>query len=149
MEKTLSDQSSGQKTLLTALLRASDPESGAKLTLQETVAASTGFMSTDPHIGTNDSIAAADTTAVSLTFTIYHCLANLQVWQRLRDEIRAKFNTADEITGQSTASLEYLDAVIHEGIHAHFDSEIGTRLRPAAPSNLIRETPPEGMMIAG
>jgi hypothetical protein len=86
---------------------------------------------------------------VSLTFTIYHCLANRQVWHRLRDEIRAKFSNADEITGQSTASLEYLDAVIHEGIPAHFNSDVGTRLRPAAPSNLIRETPPEGMVIAG
>jgi hypothetical protein len=56
MEKTLSDQNPGQKTLLTALLRASDPESGAKLTLQETVASSTGFMSTNPHIGTNGTV---------------------------------------------------------------------------------------------
>ena len=86
---------------------------------------------------------------MSLTFTIYHCLANRQVWQRLRDEIRTKFSTADEITGRSTATLDYLDAVIHEGIIAQFFSKVGTRLRPAAPSNLIRETPPEGMMIAG
>jgi len=97
----------------------------------------------------NGSIGAADTTAASLTFTIYHCLANLQVWRRLRDEIRAAFSAAEEITGRSTATLEYLDAVIHEGITLHFNSEVGTRLRPAAPSNLIRETPPEGMIIAG
>jgi hypothetical protein len=45
IDKTLSDPKSAQKSLLTALLGASDPESGAKLTLQETVASSTGFMS--------------------------------------------------------------------------------------------------------
>ena len=116
IEKTLSDQKSGQKSVLTALLRASDRESGAKLTLPETIALSTSFMSTNPDIWTDSSIAAADTTAVSLTFTIYHCLANPRVWQKLRDEIRAKFNTVEEITGQSTSSLEYLEAVIHEGI---------------------------------
>jgi cytochrome P450 len=115
IEKTLSNQKSGQKSVLTALLRASDPESGAKLTLPETIALSTGFMLINPDIWTDGSIAAADTTAVSLTFTIYHCLANPRVWQKLRDEIRSKFNTAEEITGQSTSSLEYLEAVIHEG----------------------------------
>ena len=86
---------------------------------------------------------------MSLTFTIYHCLANPRVWQKLRDEIRAKFNTAEEITGQSTSSLEYLEAVIHEGILRTSNFNVGTRLRPAAPSNLIRESPPKGMMIAG
>jgi len=106
-------------------------------------------MSTSFDIWTDSSIAAADTTAVSLTFTIYHCLANPPVWLRLQKEIRGKFRTVDEITGQSTASLEYLDAVIHEGTLVHFNSNVGTRLRPAAPSNLIRETPPEGMKIAG
>jgi len=48
MEKTLSHQSAGPKTLLAALFRASDPESGAKLTPRETVALSTGFMSIQP-----------------------------------------------------------------------------------------------------
>jgi hypothetical protein len=76
-------------------------------------------------------------------------LANPLVWQRLRDEIRGKFSNADEMTGQSTASLEYLDAVIHEGMALPFNTDIGTRLRPAAPSNLIRDTPPGGMVIAG
>ena len=28
-------------------------------------------------------------------------------------------------------------------------SDIGVRLRPAVPLNLVRETPPEGMRIAG
>ena len=102
-----------------------------------------------PQFCTHNRIAAADTTAVSLTFTIYHCLANPLAWERLRDDIRGKFSNANKITGQSTASLEYLDAVIHEGMAVPSNTYIGTRLRPAAASNLIRDTPAEGMVIDG
>ena len=45
MQRTLQNEKSDQKTLLTALLKASDPETGAQLTTAETVATSTGFMS--------------------------------------------------------------------------------------------------------
>ena len=44
MQRTLQKEKSDQKTLLTALLKASDPETGAQLTTSETVATSTGFM---------------------------------------------------------------------------------------------------------
>ena len=37
-----------------------------------------------------------------------------KIWTRLRNEIRTKFNSDEEITGQSTATLPFLDAVIHE-----------------------------------
>jgi len=127
IDKTLGKET-GEKTLLNALLTASDPDTGMKLTQAETIFSSTGFI-----------IAAADTTAGSLVFTIYHCLATPHAWTRLRHEIRSKFTSAEQITGQSTATLPFLDAVIHEG----------TRLHPAAPSNLVRETPSEGMIIAG
>ena len=53
--------------------------------------------------------------AASLTFTLYHCLNNREVWRRLSEDIRTKFTSADEITGQSTATLPFLDAVIREG----------------------------------
>ena len=61
-------------------------------------------------------IAASDTIAVSLTYTIYHILSSPKVWERLRHEVRSNFPTAEEMTGQSLAQLPYLDAVIHEGI---------------------------------
>ena len=61
-------------------------------------------------------IAASDTIAVSLTYTIYHILSNRKVWERLCHEIRSNFPTAEEMTGQWLAHLPYLDAVIHEGI---------------------------------
>ena len=44
MQQTLEKGNSGQKTLLTALLKASDPETGAHLSTSETVATATGFM---------------------------------------------------------------------------------------------------------
>jgi cytochrome P450 len=67
------------------------------------------------QISLTSRIAASDTVAVSLTYTIYHLLANPKVWERLRQEIHSNFRTAEEMTGQGLARLPYLDAVIHEG----------------------------------
>jgi len=61
-------------------------------------------------------VAAADTTSSSLVFVLYHCISNRRVWDRLRDEVRSKFASPDDITGQATATMTYLDAVIQEGI---------------------------------
>ena len=108
------EQGSNSKTFLNALLNASDPETDAQLSPSETIASSTGFMYFHSRRELIR-IAAADTTSGSLTFTIYHCLANRSTWTRLRDEIRSSFENVGDITGQSTAHLSYLDAVIHEG----------------------------------
>lgn len=99
-------------------------------------------------------VAAADTTSSSLVFVLYHCISNRRVWDRLCDEVRSKFASPNDITGQTTATMTYLDAVIQEGIplplqFSKMTKYQGTRLRPAAPANLIRDTPPEGMVIAG
>jgi hypothetical protein len=44
MQKTLSNEKTGPKTYLIALLNAIDPETGDKLTLSQTVASSNGLM---------------------------------------------------------------------------------------------------------
>lgn len=62
----------------------------------------------------DDRIAASDTTAIALTFALYYIVAVPGVWTRLSNEIRSKFHTLEEISGQSAATLPYLDAVIHE-----------------------------------
>jgi cytochrome P450 len=62
------------------------------------------------------SVAGGDTTAVTLTFALYFVLEDRRVWQKLLDEIRTKYKTKEDITGQSTAGLPYLNAVIHEGM---------------------------------
>lgn len=64
-------------------------------------------------------IAGANGNAVSLTFTLYYILSVPRVWERLSREIQTRFQTIEEITGQSTAQLQYLDAVINEGIALH------------------------------
>lgn len=60
------------------------------------------------------SVAGADTTAVSMTFGMYYVISNRNVWDRLSLEIRSKFDKIEDISGQTTATLPYLDAVIHE-----------------------------------
>jgi len=62
-----------------------------------------------------DSCGASDTTAIGLTFTLYFVLANPQIWERLKREIREKFKSAEDITGQSTEQLSFLSAVLQEG----------------------------------
>ena len=59
-------------------------------------------------------LAASDTTAIALTFALYYIIAIPEVWTRLSEEIRSKFLALEEITGQSCATLPYLDAVINE-----------------------------------
>ena len=61
------------------------------------------------------SFAAADTTATSLVFIIYHLVTNPQTWTSLAKEIRTNFEKEEDLTYQALASLPYLDAVIHEG----------------------------------
>jgi cytochrome P450 len=58
--------------------------------------------------------AGADTTAVSMTFGLYYIIAIPRIWERLSREIRDKFDKIEDITGQATAQLPFLDAVIHE-----------------------------------
>jgi len=60
-------------------------------------------------------VASSDTTATALTFTTYYLLSKREYWDRLCNEIRPKFNSADEITHAAVATLPFLDAVIHEG----------------------------------
>jgi cytochrome P450 len=65
----------------------------------------------------NFRVAAADTSAVSLTFALYYIVSIPRVYARLTSEIRSKYSSVTEINGQSTAQLTYLDAVITEGIY--------------------------------
>jgi len=72
------------------------------------------------------------------------------VWNRLCREIRERFQSDDEINGQSTAQIAYLDAVVHEGGPILLSNLItGLRIRPVVAGNQIRVTPPEGMTIGG
>ncbi|KAL9108200.1 MAG: hypothetical protein Q9187_008323, partial [Circinaria calcarea] len=84
-------------------------------------------------------IAGSETTATMLSGTTYHLMNNKPALQRLAAEIRAAFNTEEDITILSTSKLHYLNAVIQEGL----------RIYPPVPTILPRYTLPEGDVING
>jgi hypothetical protein len=99
-------------------------------------------------------VAGGDTTALSLTFALYYMVKDRRVYERSCREIRERFGSKEEITGQTAATLPYLEAAILEGNYRPdsigFLLNIALRIRPVAgglPSPRI--TPPEGTMIAG
>jgi len=59
-------------------------------------------------------VAGADTTALSLTFALYYVVKERRVYERLCKEIRERFRSREEITGQTAATLTFLEAAIHE-----------------------------------
>jgi len=109
------DEKEGDRTIIGNILRAVDPQTGAKFSLKDVHANSNIFMYDDSGFKSDFRIASSDTTATALTFTTYHLLSKREYWDRLCNEIRRKFNSADEITYAAVATLPFLDAVIHEG----------------------------------
>jgi len=77
-------------------------------------------------------------------------VSDRKVWDRLSREIRTQFNSIEDITGQSTETLPFLNAVIFEG-NIHQGTVLILALRYYPPVTVVhpRVTPPEGMMIAG
>ena len=116
--RTLEQEKAGEKrTLLGALQRAEDPETGKSLSFRELVINSNTILyCVREGVRLTRRIAGANGNAVSLTFTLYYVLSTPRVWERLSREVQTRFKTIEEITGHSTAQLQYLDAVIHEGI---------------------------------
>ncbi|KAI8934410.1 hypothetical protein NX059_009145 [Plenodomus lindquistii] len=76
-------------------------------------------------------VAGSETTATCLTGLAYFLLKNSQCLDELTREVRTQFKSIEEITGQSTADLKYLPAVIEEGL----------RIFPPAPFGLSRVCP--------
>ncbi|KAK1754366.1 cytochrome P450 [Echria macrotheca] len=61
-------------------------------------------------------IAGTETTSTALATTNYFVLRNAAVLQKLRAEIRGRFKSYQEIIPATTADLEYLNAVLNEGL---------------------------------
>lgn len=84
-------------------------------------------------------IAGSDTLTTALAGTINNLLQKPEELQILVHEIQSSFKSDSEIDGQSTRSLEYLTAVIQEGL----------RVCPPLPDNLHRAVPKGGAVVAG
>jgi len=84
-------------------------------------------------------IAGSETTATLLSGTTFHLLKNPETYKKLVNEVRAAFKYEDEINNITVNKLEYLHAVLEEGL----------RIYPPVPCTLPRKTPAEGDEICG
>ncbi|KAF5968954.1 cytochrome P-450 monooxygenase [Fusarium bulbicola] len=82
-------------------------------------------------------VAGSETTATCMAGIVYCLLSNRSCLVKLSDEVRSRFQSETEITGDATAELKYLLAVIEEGL----------RIFPPAPFSLRRISP--GAVIDG
>ncbi|KAH7236613.1 cytochrome P450 [Fusarium tricinctum] len=86
--------------------------------------------------------AGSDTTAVTLSSTLYYLYKNSDKLQKLRDEIEQKAKAgsiSDPITFQQAQDMLYLQAVIKEALRIH----------PAVGTILPRVVPTGGMELSG
>ncbi|OAQ59226.2 benzoate 4-monooxygenase cytochrome P450 [Pochonia chlamydosporia 170] len=95
-------------------------------------------------------IAGADTTAITLTATVYLGLKHPKVWQRLENEVlSAKLPTDRPISYKEARELPYLDAVIREAMRLH--PAVGMPLERYVPSSGLHlpdgSFVPEGFMV--
>ncbi|KAF7623740.1 hypothetical protein AFLA_007466 [Aspergillus flavus NRRL3357] len=84
-------------------------------------------------------IAGGETVATFLAAVTYHLLSTPNAYQKLRDEIRARYNHLSEITSTTALQLPYLQAVISEGL----------RIYPPGSQGFPRNTPPQGIVVKG
>lgn len=98
-----------------------------------------GKMTEGSLLGNADTLllAGSETTATSLSGLTYFLLKNPDCLSKLNEEVRGAYSSIDEITGDSTATLPYLQGCIEEGL----------RLFPPAPFRLPRDSP--GAVIDG
>lgn len=81
--------------------------------------------------------AAGETTSSALSAALYYLTTNPTAYRKLVTEIRQAFETEQDITAASTASLTYLKATIRESFRIH----------PTIPVGLHRVTPGKGSSI--
>lgn len=85
-------------------------------------------------------VAGSDTTATSLCSFFFYLTRNARSYEKVVREIRATFETPEEIVGGSKLmSCRYLRACIDESM----------RMTPVGPSELPREVRPGGLVVDG
>ena len=117
------------KDFFSTLMQAKDPESGLGLPHKELISEA-GLLI----------IAGSDTTATTLTATVFYLLHNPQTLQRLQQEIWQAFNGVEEIRmGPALASCRYLTACLTETM----------RVTPPVGATLPREVCAGGITVDG
>lgn len=84
-------------------------------------------------------LAGSETTATALSCVTYYLLRTPRASAMLREEVRGRFGSYDEIDAASTAHMQYLTAVALEGM----------RIYPPLPIALPRVVPEKGDTVAG
>jgi cytochrome P450 len=84
-------------------------------------------------------MAGSETTATLLSGLIFKLLKSPQALQTLTEEVRASFQSKEDMTFAAEAKLPYVQACIDEGL----------RIYPPVPSIVARMTQPEGDVING
>ncbi|KAI2628673.1 cytochrome P450 monooxygenase-like protein [Hypoxylon sp. NC1633] len=64
-------------------------------------------------------VAGAETTATTLTAATFQLMRSPEVLAKLQHEIRGAFMSLDQITGDTTADLKYLNGVIEESLRMY------------------------------
>ncbi|TKX20408.1 cytochrome P450 monooxygenase-like protein 40 [Elsinoe australis] len=84
-------------------------------------------------------VAGTETTATTLTGTTYLMLKHPEVYQKLKDEVRGRFKSQDEISIEAAGELSYTLAVLNESM----------RYMPPVPAGFVRKVPQEGAEVSG
>ena len=84
-------------------------------------------------------LAGSETTATLLTGTIYFLTAHPEVYEKLKQEVRAHFKTEADINITSVGNLSYMLAVLNETM----------RIYPPVAVGNPRRVPQEGGVVAG
>ena len=86
-------------------------------------------------------VAGTDTTAITLSWTMYYLMNNSKIMKKLKEELQSAIPSLDlaDVNYDTVQNLPYLDAVIKESL----------RIRPVAAIILPREVPVEGLNVHG
>lgn len=84
-------------------------------------------------------VAGSDTTSAALAFASYNLAKDHTIVDKLRSELHGNQIANDNLNVELLKDLPYLNGVINETL----------RLHPPVPSGFFRETPSEGVNMAG
>lgn len=84
-------------------------------------------------------IAGSETTATALSAITYYLVTHSSALGKLNSEVRNAFSTEDDIDMVSVQKLQYMQAVINEGL----------RMYPPVPTGVVRRVTDDGGIFLG